>query len=59
MDCKNTLAENMKIFGDTTVIASASIESLIEDTPNIKELYLIIPEKVKMRIVPILPYIDW
>ena len=42
---KNTLAENMKIFGDTTVIASASIESLIEDTPNIKELYLIIPEK--------------
>lgn len=42
---KNTLADNMKIFGDTTVIASASIESLIEDTPSIKELYLFVPQQ--------------
>lgn len=42
---KNTLSDNMKIFGDTTIITSASIESLIEDTINIKTLYFIIPDQ--------------
>lgn len=44
---KNTLPQDMKIFGDGTLVASASIESLIEDTPNLQKLYLIIPENME------------
>lgn len=44
---KNTLPQDMKIFGDGILVASASIESLIEDTPNLQKLYLIIPENME------------
>lgn len=44
---RNTLPQDMKIFGDSTFVASASIESLIEDTPNLQKLYLIIPENME------------
>lgn len=40
---KNELNENMKIFGDNTVISTYSIENAIENFKDVQYVYLIIP----------------